>query len=681
MAVSITTNAWGLSAMGWGNAYYSAAVRSMGTSWHNFIFASFDAGGYVSVDKPPFSLWVQVISAKIFGYSELALLLPEVLAGAAAVWLLYWGLRRTWGTTAGLVGAAALAVTPINVVINHSNNTDSVLVLLMTAAAVTAMEAVRTGRLRWLLGACVLAGCAMTTKMLAAAPVMPGLLIAFGWCAPVRWRVRLGQVVVGALTLATVGLWWFVAVQATPAGARPYVGSTQTNSVFELAFERNGLKQVAGLATGLPIGGNHPPSRPPDIGAGSADARPRPRPAVDAPLLSPSATLSQVPDRGEGLPLSRNRANPATVGLGFVSGTPGVSRLLNRELGSEIGWLIPLGVVGALAGLWSTRLRRSPRLGALLVLGCWFGAGAIVFSSTKGVLHPYYLAGVGPPLAGLVGIGVATFRFDLEAGRRRALIWVAALGLTAWAQWVIWRRFDWRTWFVVIAVVAIAAAMAAVVIGWLARRRNSVVSTQPRPALVITAASVVAVLLAPAMWTQGSLQAGVSGPLPFAFPERMPTGGPTANQITPNGGFEFPSISVPSLDSYLSEHNTGERWDLAVQSAGPAEELIISSGEPVMAIGGFVGSDPIQSQAQVQDKVRAGELRYFLLSSGARGLIPGLFDNLDSVTWVVKRCAIVSSDVWEHHAKEDTAEPGTQAFPGGPTASKFTLFDCKGALD
>ncbi|MCU1366710.1 MAG: glycosyltransferase family 39 protein, partial [Ilumatobacteraceae bacterium] len=173
VAVSITTNSWGLSAMGWGNAYYSAAVRSMGTSWHNFIFASFDAGGYVSVDKPPFSLWVQVISAKIFGYSELALLLPEVLAGAAAVWLLYWGLRRTWGTTAGLVGAAALAVTPINVVINHSNNTDSVLVLLMTAAAVTAMEAVRTGRLRWLLGACVLAGCAMTTKMLAAAPVMP----------------------------------------------------------------------------------------------------------------------------------------------------------------------------------------------------------------------------------------------------------------------------------------------------------------------------------------------------------------------------------------------------------------------------------------------------------------------------------------------------------------------------
>ncbi|MCU1399826.1 MAG: glycosyltransferase family 39 protein [Acidimicrobiales bacterium] len=661
--------------MGWGNAYYSAAVRSMGTSWHNFIFASFDAGGYVSVDKPPFSLWVQVISAKIFGYSELALLLPEVLAGAAAVWLLYWGLRRTWGTTAGLVGAAALAVTPINVVINHSNNTDSVLVLLMTAAAVTAMEAVRTGRLRWLVGACALAGCAMTTKMLAAAPVMPGLLIAFAWCAPVRWRVRIAQVAVGAVTLATVGLWWFVAVQATPASARPYVGSTQTNSVFELAFERNGLKQVAGMSTGIPIRGSRPSSRP---SAAAADAARRP--TVDAPLLSPSATVSQLPDRGEGLPPSGNRANPATVGLGFVSGSAGVTRLLNRELGSQIGWLLPLGVTGAVAGLWSTRLRRSPRLGALLVLGCWFGAGAIVFSSTKGVLHPYYLAGVGPPLAGLVGIGVATFRFDLEAGRRRTLIGVAALGLTAWGQWVIWRRFEWRTWFVVVAVITIAAAMGAVVIGWLARRR-SVVSTGTRPAIAMTAASVVAVLLAPAMWTQGSLQAGVSGPLPFAHPVRIPSGVPTANRITPNGGFEFPSISVPSLDTFLSEHNTGERWDVAVQSAGPAEELIISSGEPVMAIGGFVGSDPIQSEAQLQEKVRDRELRYFLISSSSRGLIAGLFGNLESVTWVVKRCAIVSSDVWEHHAKEDTAEPGTQAFPGGPTASTFTLFDCKGVLD
>ena len=663
-AVSAVLNVWGLSAIGWGNAYYSAAVRSMGSSWHNFFFASFDAGGYVSVDKPPFALWVQVVSSKVFGYSRPALLLPEVMAGTVAVLLLYWGLRRTWGVTAALVAAAVLAVTPISVMVNHSNNTDATLTLLMTAAAVTTMEAIRGGRLRWLVAACALAGLAMTTKMLAAAPVMPGILIAFVWCAPSPWRRRGRDAAIGAVTMAAVGLWWFVAVQATAAADRPYVGSTRTNSVFELAFERNGLRQVEGVST-LPLGPRDR-ERVPGFGASPGDQHPPPLPdAVPGAMDVPRFT-------GAG-----NRRRAGIGGLGFNSGNPGVDRLTNRELGAQIGWLLPFAVVGSLAALWATGHRRSSRLGAVLVLGCWFGAAAIVFSFTKGVVHPYYMSGLAPPVAGLMGIGAATFRFDLAARRRRALLGVLGFVLTGWAEWVIWRRFEWRTWCSVLAALAAASVLvAALGVWWRARATGRELS--PRAAITITAAGIVALLLAPMVWTQGSLAAGVNATLPFAQPVHAGREDTTANQITPNGGFQFPSLSVPALERYLREHLAGERWLLAVQSAGPAEEIIIPSGLPVMAIGGFTGSDPIASASDLQQRVRNGEVRYFLLSVTPAGVIPGLFGDTDVVSWIPRRCAALPSQVWERGAVEDTAEPGTQAFPGGPTAADFQLFDCAG---
>jgi 4-amino-4-deoxy-L-arabinose transferase-like glycosyltransferase len=671
VAVAAVLNGWGSSSVGWGNAYYSAAVRSMGSSWHNFFYASFDAGGYVSVDKPPFALWVQVVSSKIFGYSRYSLLVPEVLAGAAAVWLLWWGLRRTWGATAAIIGAAVLAVMPINVVVNNSNNTDSMLVLLMTVAAVAAIEAVRIGRLRWLIAACLLAGSAMTTKMLAAAPVMPGLLIGYVWCAPLRWKVRIRQVAIATLVLVSAGLWWFVAVQSTAASARPYVGSTQTNSVFELAFERNGVDQVGGAGTGFPAG----PVASAVSAAPATSVSPRPGGDVPAHLDGLSPAVLEI-----GLPAVKNNATGQrnTIGgLGFTSGEPGVARLIDLQLGGQIGWLVPFAVIGAIASVWATRLRPSPRLGALLVLGCWFGAGAIVFSFTKGVLHPYYMSGIGPPLAGLVGIGAATFRFDLVAGRLWALAGVAALGLTAWNEWAIWRRFDWRTWFIVVAAVFVAGCtVLAFVALVLVRRRR--MDLGRRRSVALAATSAVAMMLAPAMWTQGSLQAGVSGAVPFAHPLAAGIVARTGNEITPNGGFQFPSISVPSLVAYLRGHRHGTRWAVAVQSAAPAEEIIIPSGEPVMAVGGFIGSDPIATSEQLRQKVRDGEVRYFFLSATAGGLIPSLLRSDVPVAWVIKECAVVPVSGWGRDVVEDTARPGTQAFPGGPLAAAFQLYDCKG---
>ena len=226
---------------GWANSYYSAAVRSMLRSWHNFVFASFDPGGLVSVDKPPLALWVEAASAKVFGYSGFAILLPEALAGIAAVWLLYLLVARYFGALAGLLAALALAVSPVSVAINRDNNPDALFVLLLVAAAWAGARAVESGRLRWLVGCAVLVGLAFNTKMLAAAIVVPGLGLAYLVFARTSLKRRVAHLAVAGGVLAVLSASWIVAVDLTPAADRPYVGSTTDNSALSLALGYNGL--------------------------------------------------------------------------------------------------------------------------------------------------------------------------------------------------------------------------------------------------------------------------------------------------------------------------------------------------------------------------------------------------------------------------------------------------------
>src|SRR5437588_1471353 len=138
LAVSAALNLWNLAQNGYSNLYYSVAVQSMLQSWHNFFFASYDAGGYISVDKPPVALWMQAISAKIFGFSSLSLLMPEALAGVAAVALVYYLVRRTFGSLAAFVAAMAMALAPIAVAVERTNGVDTWLTftLLLAASAI-----------------------------------------------------------------------------------------------------------------------------------------------------------------------------------------------------------------------------------------------------------------------------------------------------------------------------------------------------------------------------------------------------------------------------------------------------------------------------------------------------------------------------------------------------------------
>ena len=179
IALAAVLNTWALGQNGYANVYYSAGVKSMLLSWHNFFFLAADPAGLVSIDKPPLGLWVQAASARLFGFAPLSLLLPQALMGVAAVAALYAIMHRRYGTLAASAGALTLAVFPAFVAVSRDNNVDTLLILFMTLACGAALRATESGRLRTLLVAAVLVGLAFNTKMLEAYLIVPGLALAY----------------------------------------------------------------------------------------------------------------------------------------------------------------------------------------------------------------------------------------------------------------------------------------------------------------------------------------------------------------------------------------------------------------------------------------------------------------------------------------------------------------------
>jgi 4-amino-4-deoxy-L-arabinose transferase-like glycosyltransferase len=566
---------------GYANTYYAGAVRSMLHSWRNFFFVSFDQGGLVSVDKPPLALWVEAASAKVFGYSSLAILVPEALAGVAAVWVLYLLVARFFGRVAGLVAALALATSPVSVAVNRDNNPDALFVLLLVLAAYAGARAVASGRLRTLLLTAVLVGLAFNTKMLAAAIVVPGLALAYALFAPVAWRRRLVRLALAGVVMVAISGAWIAAVDLTPASQRPYVGSTTDNSALSLALGYNGLGRVDGQTGGTSVGG----------GLGGA-----------------------------------------------FSGRPGVLRLLNSSLGDQGGWLLALAIVGGvslLAAAIAARRRRD--LGALTVLGGWFLAAAVVFSFSKGIIHTYYVSALAPAIAALVGAGAVSLARDARRGGLRMLLPLAAVGLSAWLELALLRRsgYDaWLQWVVAAGAVVAIGALAVPRLRWaaLAVATAALLAAPAAWSATTWTFSINGVFpgagpsFLDGQGGGGGPQGGgrgLGGPPGGGFAGGPATGfgggarrpRPTGFGGPPGGGTSFGGAgqgNVQAALSYVEKHGATKRFALIVSSEEEAAQYVVD-GDPVAAMGGFTGRETVLTPSFLSSLVRGGEARYFLV--------------------------------------------------------------------
>ena len=674
LALAAVLDMWALGRNGWANSYYSAAVRSMSSSWHNFLFASLDPSGVMTVDKPPAALWVQALSVRIFGFHPLSMLVPQALMGVASVGLLYDLVRRRFGRLGGGIAGLALALTPITVAISRYNQPDALLVLCSVAAlwfAVRALEAGPAGRSTRRLvaaGACV--GLGFETKMLVALVVVPGIAAAWLWVAPAaRGRLHaLRQLLAGGAAMVLVGGAWPLLVELTPASARPWISGTSDNRVLSLIFEYNGVGRVDGQAGG-----------------------------------------------------------PGGFGGIQFGGQTGPLRLLNSALGGQGGWLLGFAALSALALLATSRLRRGDeRSGWLLAVGGAFVTTAILFSFASGIFHPYYVSLLAPFTAALVGAGAAHFVRGRDGARVFAPVAVAAGAAT---ELVVLGDYSGQlTWLAPVLIVLCGGAavvlavrashpvrLAAVALAtgvlllapgvWafdtLGRTLNG---TFPEggPANVQSAGGFGGMrriggppsgfggFAAPG--AGATPPAGVGGGLPGTGGEGAPRmfgpgggnggtggalpgfGGGRAGGAGPGG---FGGAVSSEVLSYVKAHGGGT---IAVGSQSSAAESILSADADVAGIGGFSGRESDVSISWLAGEVGEGRIRW-VLGEGAIGSAKGAAGGalgLPGDSRQGSKKAVAAAEA----ACRRVALPGGSAAEGGSVGATGTgstvLYDCRG---
>ncbi|WP_405418793.1 glycosyltransferase family 39 protein [Pseudonocardia alni] len=391
LAATAALYLWGLSASGWANAFYAAAAQAGGQSWSARFFGASDAAGGITVDKAPGALWPIGLAVRLFGLSSWSVLVPQALMGVGAVALLHAAVRRVAGPGAGLVAGAALALTPVAVLMFRFDNPDAMLVLVLTGAAYSLTRAVEQGRTRWLVLVGLLVGCGFLTKMLQAFLVLPAFSAVWLLAAPLAWWPRIRALLVAGAALLVSAGWWVLVVELWPAADRPWIGGSQGDSVLELVFGYNGFGRLTGDEVGS-VGG----------GAG---------------------------------------------GRAGGWGETGLLRLFGSEMGREASWLLPAALVLLGVLLWWTRRapRTDPLRAATVLWGGWLLVTGLTFSLMAGIVHSYYTVALAPAVAALVGIGGATLwrdrasaaaRWWLAAAVAATAVWAYALLPAAWLGWL-----------------------------------------------------------------------------------------------------------------------------------------------------------------------------------------------------------------------------------------------------
>jgi 4-amino-4-deoxy-L-arabinose transferase-like glycosyltransferase len=638
LAVTAILYLWGLSASGWANSYYSAAVQAMADNWTAFFFGSSDMANSITVDKPPASLWVMALSVKAFGLNSWSILVPQALMGVASVGVLYATVRRWFGGVAGLIAGAVLALTPVAALMFRYNNPDALLVLLLLVAAYAVVRATEVASPKWLALAGFLVGIAFLTKSLQAFLVLPAFFAVYLIAAPTGPGKRVRDLAIAfAVMVVSLG-WWIAIVELWPADSRPYIGGSEDNSVLNLIFGYNGFGRITGDEPGAVTGG--------------ADG------AV---------------------------AGGAGGAGGGQWGETGWSRLFDPSWAGGIAWLLPVAFVLLAVGLWLTRGQsRTGRVRAGFVLwGGWLLVTWATFSFSSGIIHEYYAIALAPAIAAVVAMG-SVLMWQLRS--QPAVSWGLAGILAGSALYGAYLLSLAGGMYTVLGAVVVALGLAGSAgLIWGTGRLTAVAAT----------VGLAAVLLGPAAFTVQTASSAATGSLPSAGPTlagaqtRGPGGGPGGqggpgglggpSGLSQDGGqtgqlpgfgtdgqapggdgqLTGPGFGSPSVGDGVTPDGTGTLPDGAgpgtatdgggigtgaggpgglLDATAPSDELVsvlnadsddyvwvaaavgsqtgagyqLGTGNSVMPIGGFNGSDPSPTLAQFQQYVADGDIHWFI---------------------------------------------------------------------
>jgi len=688
---------------GYSNSYYAAAVKSMLTNPAIMIYNSYDPTGFVTVDKPPVSLWVQTLSAALLGFSGSAVILPQALAGICCVLLLDLLISGSWGKYAGLIAAFALTITPIFVAVARTNNMDGLLIFVLLCAVCLAFHAWKTRSPVYLIGAAVLIGIGFNIKMIQAFAVVPACFGIYLLNVRIPWKKKILHLVVASAVLLLVSASWAMMMDLTPADQRPYIGSSTGNSEFNLIFGYNGLNRLLGglmsfhggeMSRNLsdrrgypgvvPVGsgGSFPPgmnkgfpSPGPDWNSTPGDQGSFPdraRESIQDPYRASAGSSGLIGNGTAGMhPVGMGSGGRVGEGPGGMpgmndGGEPGLFRMGDAGMSGQISWLLPFALIGLLA--WITRpslpvLKNLNEKAVLTIaLAFWLFPELIYFSFTSGFYHTYYVVMVAIPLAGLVGIGAASMYDAYRKPGVKGWLLVAAVLVTGVCQWIFLgytpEFLGPLSWIVLMGSLLGAVALV------LLRFRSSPDSTCVTSTVILIILGLLCV--APFVWSCTPVFYKEQGGMPSAGPG-LASGPGHSPGMMPGENQENSS----ALYSYLSSHQSGEKYILGVESSRSAGDLILSYGAPVMAMGGYSGRDNILTNESLKTLIQNGEIRYFLLGQAGHGM-PGRESN-GVTTWIQDSCPVVSDTQWS-----GTGSSGVASNATSPVRSM--LYDCKNVV-
>jgi len=688
------------------NSFYSSAVYSGTQSWKAWFFGSLDAGNFITVDKPPFSLMVMGLSCRIFGFGTWQMMLPEVAAALGTIWILHSSVKRYFGHVAATIAALVLALTPITVAINRDNNPDTLLVLLMVAGAALGLRAVRTEKLLPLVGSAVCFGFAFNTKLLQGYIALPAVFAVYLFASKLGWKKKLVQLAVATFALAVSSFWWATAVSLVPAADRPYIGGSTDGTAWDLIMGYDGFGRVFG---------------------------------------------------GEG----NGGGGGGGGGGGTFAGTAGLGRMFNDILGGQISWLLPFSAIALIAGL--VLVGRAPRTdatrAALIMWGGWTLLHYVTFSMAQGTMHPYYTTALAPGIAALCGGGgVMLWRAFRSGDARWSWVLPAGLAVTGiWAIVVLRRASGWNTWLWPTVGVLMVLAIVGLFV-FRSGNRGRLLTASIAAAIIAALAGPTAYAVTPA--ASSGTGGGMGGTNPTAGPStgggmgggpggggnrggfgggeggpgggtqqgagqaggELPGGGTAPGGMTPGGGGtgevpqgggapsgapsggttggqqggttgELPGggtapggtggtrggfgggggmggTTSSALVSYLEKHQDGAKWLLAVSNSQSAGQLILSTHKPVISMWGFTGSDKAMTLAKLKELVKKGELHYIQLGGGGMGGNSTL--NTEITAWVQKNATAVKESAYDKSATTESSSSSSTSSTS--TTNTSTLY-------
>ncbi len=691
------------------NSYYTAAVTSMLQSFHNFFFASFDPAGFVTVDKPPVALWIQTAFAFIFGVNW-SVILPQALAGVGSVLLIYSLIKPTFGKAAARLASLVMACTPIAVAVSRTNNIDSLLVFTLLLAAWMLFRAVRSQKISWLLGAFALIGVGFNIKMMQAYMVLPAFYLFYLLAFRGTWKKKLAVLAAATVIVSAVSVSWAAVVDAIPEENRPYVGGSQTNSVLELAFAYNGIERLMGMGGGGAASGGAPTDRQQPPGAGSdrqqldqnsnipnpqqpgagtdqqqtdqdRDNMTNPQQQQDASGYGyTSGPQTSTPD-GYRMPGGFNGGSAGAMpggdgqqrqGVGgmFGTGQAGPLRLFQSELSGQASWLLPFVFFACVALLAGVR-RRKPLTDKEKETFFWLVwlLPVMAFFSIAGFFHHYYLIMLAPPIAALTGAGWVELcsLYRSEEGWKKRLLPVSILFTTFFELYILqpYQNQIGRGWLIGVGVSGVGLALLLL----LAAKKEKLAS------LAATAA-ILALLAAPLYWSATPLLDGDNSSLPQARPNQQQDFG--QRQGSDGGGIgrgaiggTGSAVNTKLLD-YVTSNNTGEAYLFMTTETSTAQSYIIQTGEAVIAMGGFSGSDPILTVEKLEQMIADKKVKYFLIPSSGAG---GRGGSGEVVEWIRANGTEIPAEEWQADSGEGATQDSRMGMGNGATLYEISDID------